>query len=147
MYNYSISKKHVNMIEIILERSNQLVIQLNSLASVPTPLGRTCINRRSVQTGHSTLSPGNPVWPELTVYIIIIWCLIIPVTESCYWCCRDSPIGKCKPHPNNYFVPNGTYCVAGICNGQVIWCAKRDTWWGGYTLSSINMGPPISHTQ
>ena len=53
------------MIEII--RSNQLVIQLNSLASVPTPLGRTCINRRSVQTGHSTLSSGNPVWPELTV--------------------------------------------------------------------------------
>ena len=37
MYNYSISKKHVNMIEIILARSNQLVIQLNSLASVPTP--------------------------------------------------------------------------------------------------------------
>ena len=55
MYNYSISKKHVNMIEIILARSNQLVIQLNSLASVPTPLGRTCINRRSVQNGHSTL--------------------------------------------------------------------------------------------
>ena len=68
MYNYSISKKHVNMIEIILARSNQLVIQLNSLASVPTPLGRTCINRRSVQNGHSTLSPGNPEWPELTVY-------------------------------------------------------------------------------
>ena len=56
------------MIEIILARSNQLVIQLNSLASVPTPLGRTCINRRSVQNGHSTLSPGNPVWPEFTVY-------------------------------------------------------------------------------
>ena len=71
MYNYSISKKHVNMIESILARSNQLVIQLNSLASVPTPLGRTCINRRSVQNGHSTLSPGNPEWPELTVYIYI----------------------------------------------------------------------------
>ena len=67
MYNYSISKKHVNMIEIIVARSNQLVILLNSLASVPTPLGRTCVNRRSVQNGHSTLSPGNPEWPELTV--------------------------------------------------------------------------------
>ena len=72
MYNYSISKKHVNMIEIILARSNQLVIQLNSLASVPTPLGRTCINRRSVQNGHSTLSPGNPEWPELTVVLTIL---------------------------------------------------------------------------
>ena len=69
MYNYSISKKHVNMIEIIVARSNQLVIQLNSLASVPTPLGRTCVNRRSVQNGHSTLSPGNPEWPELTVLL------------------------------------------------------------------------------
>ena len=74
MYNYSISKKHVNMIEIILARSNQLVIQLNSLASVPTPLGRTCINRRSVQNGHSTLSPGNPEWPELTVPISQLRC-------------------------------------------------------------------------
>ena len=55
------------MIGIIVARSNQLVIQLNSLASVPTPLGRTCVNRRSVQNGHSTLSPGNPEWPELTV--------------------------------------------------------------------------------
>ena len=62
------SKKHVNMIEIIVARSNQLVIQLNSLASVPTPFGRTCVNRRSVQNGHSTLSPGNPEWPELTVH-------------------------------------------------------------------------------
>ena len=59
------------MIEIILERSNQLVIQLNWLASVPTPLiGRTCINRHSVQAGHSMLSPENPVWPELTVYTL-----------------------------------------------------------------------------
>ena len=78
MYNYSISKKHVNMIEIIMiivARSNQLVIQLNSLASVPTPLGRTCVNRRSVQNGHSTLSPGNPEWPELTVYdFVYVFC-------------------------------------------------------------------------
>ena len=58
--------------EIILARSNQLVIQLNSLALVQTPLGRTCINRRSVQNGHSTLSPGNPEWPELTVIIFMI---------------------------------------------------------------------------
>ena len=56
------------MIEIILDRSNQLVIQLNSLAPVPTSLDRTCINRRSVQTGHSTVSPGNPVWTEFTVH-------------------------------------------------------------------------------
>ena len=35
MYNYSISKKHVNMIEIILARSNQLVIQLNSACIGP----------------------------------------------------------------------------------------------------------------
>ena len=60
------------MIEIIVALSNQLVIQLNSLASVPTPLGRTCVNRRSVQNGHSTLSPGNPEWPELTVHVVSV---------------------------------------------------------------------------
>ena len=88
MYNYSISKKHVNMIEIILARSNQLVIQLNSLASVPTPLGRTCINRRSVQNGHSTLSPGNPEWPELTVHALAKYVKYHFVQWACFYLAR-----------------------------------------------------------
>ena len=97
MYNYSISKEHVNMIEIILARSNQLAIQLNSLASVPTPLGRTCINRRSVQNGHSTLSPGNPEWPELTVYdfldarfvILLAIDLLLLLVNIWFWAKND----------------------------------------------------------
>ena len=89
---YSISKKHVNMIEIILERSNQLVIQLNSLASVPTPLGRTCINRRSIQTGHSTLSPGNPVWPELTVFTALVFTSVGVHSMPLPWCHRPTGV-------------------------------------------------------
>ena len=69
MYNYSISKMHVNMIEIILERSNQLVIQLNSLASVPTPLGRTCINRPFyVVPRKSGLARIHCIWVLLYIY-------------------------------------------------------------------------------
>jgi len=40
-------------------------------------------------------------------------------TQSCFWCCKETPTSICKPHPNNYTVPNGTACVMGYCDDQV----------------------------
>ena len=40
-------------------------------------------------------------------------------TQSCFWCCKETPNSICKPHPNNYTLPNGTACVTGYCDDKV----------------------------
>ncbi|KAK2166047.1 hypothetical protein LSH36_43g05043, partial [Paralvinella palmiformis] len=51
-------------------------------------------------------------------------CVCDNETQSCFWCCKETPTSICKPHPNNYTVPNGTACVMGYCDDQGV-CKKQ----------------------